>query len=294
MVAKETGNAETILADLQLSRSLTIQWTVVGTMGFGVFLGVFSALYQLLTGQTASYQLAPPGVEWWIDPLNMLVLVVLVTAILVPHEWLHGLAIRYYGGKPRYGVGLAHFILPYAYATTDHRFTRDQFFVVLLTPLVVMTFVGVPLMILFKWGWLVLPLAANAGGAVGDLWMALTLLGYPSHVQVQDQKTGVQIIGSEEDRPRELSMTAAVRDAVVGAAVGSVGLLLVFSFGGLLVLDALNAGSFTLGRPETITYVFAYVNTPTEISISIGPGVPIVGAAVGLLYSFVKTYGRQR
>lgn len=294
MVTEDTGDTETILADLQLSRSLTIQWTVVGTMGFGVFLGVFSAIYQLLTGQTASYRFAPPGVEWWIDPLNMLVVIFLVTVILVPHEWLHGLAIRYYGGKPRYGVGLAHFILPYAYATTDHRFTRNQFFVVLLTPLVVMTLVGVPLMIVFEWGWLVLPLAANAGGAVGDLWMTLTLLSYPSHVRVQDHKTGVQIIGTEGDRPRELSMTAAVWDAVVGAAVGSVGLLVVLSFGGLLVLDALNAGSFTLGRPGTVTYVFAYVNTPTEISISIGPGIPIVGAAGGLLYSFFKTYRRQR
>lgn len=293
MVSDSTGDTETVLADLQLSRSLTIQWTVVGTMGFGVFLGVFSAIYQLLTGQTASYRFAPPGVEWWIEPVNVLVLVFLVTVILVPHEWLHGLAIKYYGGKPRYCVGLAHFILPYAYATTDHRFTRNQFFVVLLTPLVVMTLVGIPLMIGLEWGWLVLPLAANAGGAVGDLWMTLTLLGYPPHVQVQDHKTGVQIIGTEEDRPREHSMTAAVWDALVGAAVGSVGLLVALSFGGLLVLDALNAGSFTLGRPGTITYIFAYVNTPTEISISLGPGIPIVGAAVGLLYSFVRTYGRQ-
>jgi hypothetical protein len=43
--------------------------------------------------------------------------------------------------------------------------TRNQFIVILLTPLVVMTAVGVPLMLVFEWGWLVVPLAANAAGA---------------------------------------------------------------------------------------------------------------------------------
>ena len=88
---------------------------------------------------------------------------------LVPHEWLHGLAIRYYGGEAKYGVGVAHFILPYAYATTDHEFTRNQFIVVLLTPMVLMTTVGIPLILVFEWGWLIVPLAANAAGAIADL-----------------------------------------------------------------------------------------------------------------------------
>lgn len=284
--------SETVLADLQLSRSLTIQWTVVGTMGFGVSIGIFSAIYQLATGQAATYNFAPAGVDWWIEPLNLLVILVVTTAIIIPHEWLHGLGIRYYGGEPRYGVGLAHFILPYAYATTDHRFTRNQFLVVLLTPLVVMTLVGIPLMIAFNWGWLVLPLAANAGGAVGDLWMTLTLLGYPSHVYAEDHRTGIRILGQADDHPREISMTAAVWDALVGAAITVIGLVIILSFGGLFVLDALNVGSVTVGRPGTITFVFAYLNTPEEISVTVGFGVQVVGALVGLIYSFVRSYRR--
>jgi hypothetical protein len=44
--ASDSGaEREAVLAELELSRSLTVQWTVVGTMGFGVALGVFSALY---------------------------------------------------------------------------------------------------------------------------------------------------------------------------------------------------------------------------------------------------------
>lgn len=294
MSADSADGVGTVLADLQVSRSLAIQWAVVGTMGFGASLGLFSALYQAATGRPATYDFAPAGAGWWTEPVNALAILALATVVVVPHEWLHGAAIRRYGGEPRYGVGVSHFVLPYAYATTDHRFTRGQFVVVALTPLVVLTLVGVPAMLALGWGWLALPLAANAGGAVGDLWMVLTLLGYPPHVYVEDHRTGFRVIGRADDRPRELSVTDAVWDALVGVAVAVVGLLVVLSFGGLFVLDALGVGSVTVGEPGTITFVLAYVNTPEEISISIGWGVQVVGALLGLSYSFVRTYQRQR
>ncbi|WP_248516946.1 DUF3267 domain-containing protein [Salinarchaeum laminariae] len=289
----ETDSA-TVLADLELSRSLTIQWAVVGTMGVGVALGAFSAIYQLATGETASYVPISGGVEWWIGPLTALAVIALTIAIIVPHEWLHGLAIRYYGGEPRYGVGLAHFVLPYAYATTDHRFSRNEFVVVALTPLIVVTLIGVPLMVIFEWGWLALPLAANAGGAVGDLWMAMVLLGYPSHVQAEDHTTGIRILGRPGDEPRDLPMTRAAWDALVGAAVVTIGTLVVLSLGGLFVLDAIGAESFTAGTPGTPTFLFEYVNTPEEISVSVGSGVLVLGALLGLCYSFVRSYLRVR
>lgn len=78
-------------------------------MGFGVAMGVFSALYQLTTGQVATYDFAPAGVTWWTGPVNVLTILVFASAIIVPHEWLHGRAIRYYGGEPRYRAGVAHF-----------------------------------------------------------------------------------------------------------------------------------------------------------------------------------------
>jgi len=210
-------------------------------MGFAVAWGLLAALYQGVTGSAATYGLAG-RIAWWTEPTDLLLLLVLATAIIAPHEWSHGVGIRRYGGEPRYGVGLACFVLPYA--TTDHRFTHDQFVVVLLLPLVAMTLVGVPAL---EWGWLIVPLAANAGGAVGDLWTTLTLLGYPPHVAVEDHRSGFRILGRPADRPRAVSATAAVWDALAGAAVASVGLLL--ALGGLFVLDALGAGSFALGWP---------------------------------------------
>lgn len=67
--------------------------------------------------------LAGVGVGWWSLALGPPVFVVLTTGVILPHEPVHGLAIRYYGGTPRYGVGLVHFVLPYASATTATRKT---------------------------------------------------------------------------------------------------------------------------------------------------------------------------
>ena len=115
------NNGERVLADLELTRGLTIQMLAIGTIGMVVGWSVFATLYQVGTGQPVSLQLVPSSFGWLETALNVLLLVVLGTIFIVPHEWLHGLAIRYYGGEPRYGVGVAHFILPYAYArTTAH------------------------------------------------------------------------------------------------------------------------------------------------------------------------------
>ncbi|NHN46589.1 DUF3267 domain-containing protein [Halostella sp. JP-L12] len=221
---------------------------------------------------------------------------VLGTGFVVPHEWLHGLAIRYYGGEASYGVGVAHFILPYAYATTDHEFSRNQFIVVLLTPLVVMTAVGVPAMLAFEWGWLIVPLAANAAGAVADLWMTLTPLGFPADVRLEDHPDGVRILGREGDRPCALSVTAVVWDAFAGAAVATFAVLLLLAVGGPLALSVLGVESITIGTPGTLTYLFSFVSTPTEIPLGVGPGVLVIGAVGGLAYAFVCSYqgGRGR
>ena len=277
-----------------MTRGLTIQLTALGSLGLLLSWGLFSALFQGVTGQPASLRFAPAGVSWWTEALNVVVIVVLGTAFVAPHEWLHGLAIRYYGGEPKYGVGVSHFILPYAYATTDHEFSRNQFIVVLLTPLVVLTLVGVPLMLVFEWGWLIIPLATNAGGAIVDLWMTLTMLSYPKHVRVTDHKNGVRIVGRDGDRVGGLSVTAVVWDALSGAAVAAFGVMILLAIAGPLALSAMGVDSLTIGTPGTITYLFSFTDTPTEISFGVGPGVLGVGALFGLVYAFIRSYRRGK
>jgi len=294
MVTATRSEQETLLADLELTRGLTIQMTCLGTLGLIVATTLLSGLYQTVTGHAATFQFAPAGVEWWTSALDVLVILFLGTVILIPHEWLHGLAIRYYGGEPKYGVGLAHFILPYAYATTDHEFTRNQFIVLLLTPLVVMTVVGVPVMLIFEWGWLIVPLAANAAGAIADLWMTMTLLGVPADARLQDHANGVRIYGRASDRPHRISVTALVWDALSGAAIAAVAVFILLAVGGPLILDFLGVESLTVGTEGTVTYIFSFVSTPTEISLSVGPGVLSIGAVLGLAYAFIRSYRRAR
>jgi hypothetical protein len=293
MVTVESAESEVILADLEMTRGLTIQLTAVGTLGMVVAWGLFTVLYEFGTGQAAGLRLVPPDVDWWAVAVNILVVVFLGTAFIIPHEWLHGLAIRYYGGKPRYGVGVAHFILPYAYATTEHEFSRNQFIVVLLTPLVVLTLVGVLLMIGLEWSLLIVPLTLNAAGAVADVWMALNVLSYPAHVRIVDHEGGVRILGHETDHVNPLSVTALVWDGLAGAAVAAFSVFVLVAIGGPLLLSTLGVESLTVGTPGRITYLFAFTNTPEEISFGVGPGVLVIGALVGLVYALVRTYRRR-
>lgn len=283
-----------VLGEIDLSRSVTVQLTVVGLLGFLVALAAFGGVYELVTGEAASLLFAVDGVAWWNGGLGVLVFALLATAIIVPHEYVHGLAIRYYGGDVSYGVGVAHFVLPYAYATTEHEFTRDQFAVVAMAPLVALTLVGVPLMVAFEWSWLVVPLAANAAGAVGDVWMTLTVLGYPAHVRVTDSKTGMAIVGRGGDTSPGLSPTHLAWDALVGAATATVAAFLLVGIAGPVLLSALDVQSITLGTPGTFTYLFDHTETPDSVSFGVGMGWTVIGAFLGLAYALVKSHLRHR
>jgi hypothetical protein len=288
-----SGEARVVLADFGLSRALTVQWLFVGTLGFAVSLSLFGALYAAVTGADPTLLVDLPGAGWWNGAASLLVFVLLTMGVVAPHEYVHGLAIRYCGGTPHYGVGLSHFVLPYAYATTSHEFSRNQFVGVALAPLVVLSGVGVAAMLVFEWGWLVVPLAANAGGAVGDVWMTLTVLAYPEHVRVTDHATGVRIVGRAGDRPHAHSPTTAVWDVFVGVAVATLGALLALGLFGPFVLDALGVDSLTVGDPETLWYLFAFESSPTEISYAVGPVVLAVGGALGLAYGLLRNYRRH-
>jgi hypothetical protein len=122
--------------------------------------------------------------------------------------------------------------------------------------------------------------------------MTLTVLGYPAHIRIVDHETGVKILGRDTDQPRSLSITTVVWDALSGAAVAAFGVLVLLALGGPLLLSLLGVESLTVGTPGTITYLFSFTNTPTEISFGVGPGVLSVGAGVGLGYALLRSYLR--
>jgi hypothetical protein len=124
----------------------------------------------------------------------IIAVIVVLVATFGLHEALHGVAIRWFGHKPRFGIALDKGVM---YATTDNAlFPRNQFVAIALAPLVVMTLAGMILMILLPdrlayYAGLVVVL--NAAGAIGDLWMSAEVLRYSPDTLVRDEADGIRI-----------------------------------------------------------------------------------------------------
>lgn len=139
--------------------------------------------------------------------LDILPIVFALAGVLVLHEWLHGLAIQWYGHKPRYGAKysqLGRLKLPIMfYATTDNGlFRRHEFIIIALTPLLVITLLGMAVGFILPDNWhfyLTLTVVLNAGGAIGDLWMTGLALRYSSTALVRDEADSIRIFTPDAD-----------------------------------------------------------------------------------------------
>ena len=130
-----------------------------------------------------------------VDTIVALVLVVLI------HELVHGLIFWWFSGqRPTFGVkGL----YVYAAASPDVYFPRNQYLIVGIAPIVLLTLVGLLLMLIVPVvavPILSLFIAFNAAGAAGDLVMAVRLLSYSPETLMQDCDTGVVIYGPEKNQ----------------------------------------------------------------------------------------------
>jgi hypothetical protein len=170
---------------------------IVGFVGFGI-------LAVVLSGETTL------EVGFGSFPILGLMLV----AVLVIHELVHGAAMLMFGARPQFGVALIQRILPVAYCTSPgHWFTRGQFMVVSLSPVVGMSAVGVALMPIGDLAALmVIPLAINLGGGIGDLWFAGMLLRKPGNVMIEDLRDGLRFHEPHEAGTGELDESLPAPD----------------------------------------------------------------------------------
>lgn len=167
------------------SRKVTLLWQVVGTGLF--FLGV--ALFAAANGGEGTVALAGrSAVGAFAAMLGLLLL------LMVLHEAIHGAAMRRFGARPTYGVGVMYRLLPYFYCTAaGFRFSRRQFIAVSLAPMLVISLLGALVVAVAPaGGWLVVPLAAHLGGGIGDLWGTALTLRQPPGTLVEDLKTGMR------------------------------------------------------------------------------------------------------
>jgi hypothetical protein len=112
-------------------------------------------------------------------------------AILPVHEAVHAAVILGLGGRPTFGVKLPLA----AYCTAPGQlFTRDGYVVVALAPLVALTLAGAGVVWLAPTvgAYLLLALAGNVAGAVGDLVAARDMGSLPRDVLIADTATGYE------------------------------------------------------------------------------------------------------
>lgn len=149
---------------------------------------VWMAAWWSVVSRFRSPQPGGTDVVWWVW-----VLVVLVISIPL-HEGLHGLAIRWAGYKPRYGVMWRKGAF---YATADNAlFPRNAFIVTALAPIVGITLLGMILVAFVPDAigyYIALGVIINAANSIGDLWMTAVVVRYPPDALVRDEADSIRI-----------------------------------------------------------------------------------------------------
>lgn len=126
---------------------------------------------------------------------DIAVAVVLTVLVLIAHEAIHAVAMRAFGARPRFGAKMMGRSLPALYCTSPgYRFSRPQFVVVALAPLVVITLAGLWVLTRTDWaGRSVFALATNASGAIGDLWINWLVLRAAPGTEIEDLEDGIRL-----------------------------------------------------------------------------------------------------
>jgi hypothetical protein len=114
---------------------------------------------------------------------------------IVLHELTHGLAMRMFGARPRYGIIWKG---PMFYATSPgYAYRRNNYVVTALAPFVFLSTLFVLGMWLLQGTLWVAVLgicgSLNAAGAIGDMWMTLMVLRYPALARVMDERDGMRV-----------------------------------------------------------------------------------------------------
>jgi hypothetical protein len=268
------------LGKLEMTKEVVVTLFGMGTLSLFAFGFFFTALYMQFTGKV--------GFNY--ESGTILISVALFVGTMVLHELIHGAFMSKYGGKPSYGAGIAYLILPYLYATTKTVFTRNQFIMIAIAPLVVISLVGIGIMAAFPSiaHWMFIPFVVNASGAVGDMWVTRNVLRYPKHILLEDIRTGLIFYGKETDKP--LNITTAG----FGYEFSKISSLCLFAMWLLMtmapiILNILKVESFTIGLANSIFSIFEYHTIGEGFGFGFFPlSIVAISVIVGLVYAIIN------
>jgi len=156
-------------------------------VGGGVFFVVLNIAAYFWQKHTLALGLTGWGVVIW-----LLLNIVGYIIVLPLHEVLHGLAFAFWGGKPYYGTKF-----PFALycGAKNQLFRRNQYLVVGLAPLILITLAGIIFTLLSPVlaSYTLFATVGNISGAAGDVWTAARLLRQPGQVLVEDTEAGFRV-----------------------------------------------------------------------------------------------------
>ena len=175
---------------LPLAR-LSLQLLLLGA----VFFGLLNYIAFVLRYHTFNPGITGGGLLLW------LVISVVGYCLMLPlHELLHGAAFLLWGGKPYFGAKL-----PYALycGAKNQLFRRNQYVVVGLAPLVIITLAGIVLTFIAPVvaAYTLAVTVGNVSGASGDAWSVARMLRLPDTTLVEDTESGYRVWEVVENAP---------------------------------------------------------------------------------------------
>lgn len=168
---------------LQPLAKLSLQMLVIGAIFF--FVLNYAAYYWHTN--TLTLHITGGGVFLW-----LIINVIGYFLILPIHEVVHALAFLFWGGKPYFGTKLP---LALYCGAKNQLFHRNQYLVIGLAPLVVLTIAGIIFTLLnpVLASYTLFASLGNVSGAAGDVWTVARLLRYPKSVLVEDTEAGYRV-----------------------------------------------------------------------------------------------------
>jgi hypothetical protein len=166
-------------------RSRVINLNILGLVLFVIFGLLFFSLAVSL-GKL-------PEFSFGLREIGAVFMAMVLTIIL--HELTHGLFMRIFGAKPRYGI-LWEGLMFYA-TSPGYAYRRNNYVTIALAPFVSLSILVVLGMWLLQGTLWVALLGVcgviNTSGAVGDMWITMIVLRYAPTACIMDERDGIRV-----------------------------------------------------------------------------------------------------
>lgn len=168
------------------NRKLVIAMNITGVLLLFIFGWLFLGMAALFTPHFFQLEL-----RLFLQKISIPTVVLIILLVVVLHECSHALFFWLFSReRPQIGFNLL-----YAYASApDWYFTRRQFMLIGLAPVIVITLAGsiaLPFVNVLTTARLILALTVNAAGAIGDFIVVMWVLGQPVDILLRDEGTAV-------------------------------------------------------------------------------------------------------